>query len=537
LFLFALSFSDAYKILVYNSKYGHSHSYFMGRIADILAEAGHEVTSLVPILDETVPDGTTKSKVIHVQQDPRAVEEAKATRQDMDFYSMDSFSILAQLFVGRYLGKVFSYTCEKTLDEPGLIDKLRAETFDVMISEHFDMCGLGISHLIKPRAYIGASATEIMNHEYEEFGVPRSLSYNPGSYMTHLNVHSMWSRIKNIYAEFLINIFFHDTRTKVEAVFKNKFGKEFPDFVKLSSHSAYVFTNSEPLIDFAVPTLTRVIPIGGLNAKDPKPLDEKWSGILSSRPRAVLISFGSVVQSYMLPIEVKRNMLKTISSFPEITFIWKYEKDDEFAKGEAAKVKNLHLAKWQPQVDILNHPNLAVFITHGGMGSTQETAMRGVPGVFIPFFGDQPRNAGMMHHNELGIAIEKGELGDAVKLTAVLRELLENEKYRKNAKRIAAMLSKKPFSSKQQLVKYTEFAAEFGPSSALRPQSHDMSSIAYHNIDVVLFLVLISFGLALLLLYILLKKIFGKKGEKAKSAPQDSSSPDAISPLLPAKNN
>lgn len=77
---------------------------------------------------------------------------------------------------------------------------------------------------------------------------------------------------------------------QVEAVFKNKFGSQFPDFMvsfismnsqnggfflqTLSSHAAYVFTNSEPLIDFAVPTLSRVIPVGGLNAKDPKPLDE-----------------------------------------------------------------------------------------------------------------------------------------------------------------------------------------------------------------------------------------------------------------------
>ncbi|GMS85063.1 hypothetical protein PENTCL1PPCAC_7238, partial [Pristionchus entomophagus] len=517
LFLLAFSLSDSYKILVYNSKYGHSHSYFMGRIADVLVEAGHDVTSLIPILDETTPDGTTKSKIIHVQPDPRAVEEATATRKDMDFYSMDSFSVLAQLFVGRYLGKIFSYTCEKTLDEPGLIDKLRNEKFDVMISEHFDMCGLGISHLIKPRAYIGASATQIMNHEYEEFGVPRGRSYNPSSYMTHLNVHSMWSRLKNIYAEKLINLFFADSRSKVEAFFKNKFGSDFPDFMELSSHSAYVFINSEPLIDFAVPTISKVIPIGGLNAKDPKPLDETWTGILTLRPRAVLISFGSVVQSYMLPIEVKRSMLKMISSFPDVTFIWKYEKlEDEFSTGEAAKVENLHLAKWQPQVDILNHPNLAVFITHGGMGSTQETAMRGVPGVFIPFFGDQPRNAGMMHHNGFGIAIDKTEMGNAEKFTAVLRELLENEKYRNDAKRIAAMLAKKPFSSKQQLVKYTEFAAEFGPSSALRPQSHDMSFIEYHNIDVILFLVLISFGVGLLIIYILLKKIFGKSVEKKK---------------------
>lgn len=117
-------------------------------------------------------------------------------------------------------------------------------------------------------------------------------------------------------------------------------------------------------------------------------------------------------------------------------------------------------------------------------------------------------------------------------------------RYRNKAKRIAAMLAKKPFSSKQQLVKHTEFAAQFGaiwkeinnffllnysflmkkqldhpssgPSSALRPQSHDMSFVEYHNIDIVVVLVLISFGIGLLIIYILLKKIFGKRVVKTK---------------------
>ncbi|KAF8372828.1 hypothetical protein PRIPAC_79257, partial [Pristionchus pacificus] len=50
-----------------------------------------------------------------------------------------------------------------------------------------------------------------------------------------------------------------------------------------------------------------------------------------------------------------------------------------------------------------------------------------------------------------------------------------------NAKRISAMLRKRPFTAKEKFIKYTEFAAEFGPSKAFRPQSHDMNWIEYHN--------------------------------------------------------
>lgn len=35
-------------------------------------------------------------------------------------------------------------------------------------------------------------------------------------------------------------------------------------------------------------------------------------------------------------------------------------------------------------------------------------------------------------------------------------------RYAENSKRVARMLAKKPFSSKEKLLKYVDFAAEFG---------------------------------------------------------------------------
>lgn len=40
----------SHKILVYNSKYGHSHSNFLGNIADLLVDAGHDVVSALSSL-------------------------------------------------------------------------------------------------------------------------------------------------------------------------------------------------------------------------------------------------------------------------------------------------------------------------------------------------------------------------------------------------------------------------------------------------------------------------------------------------------
>lgn len=91
------------------------------------------------------------------------------------------------------------------------------------------------------------------------------------------------------------------------------------------SNVTYAFTNSEPLIDFGIPTISRVVHVGRLGVKEPQPLDDvrfssecdfketvvqHWSEVLSRRERAVLISFGSLAKSYLLRPEAKRAILK-----------------------------------------------------------------------------------------------------------------------------------------------------------------------------------------------------------------------------------
>ncbi|GMS94531.1 hypothetical protein PENTCL1PPCAC_16706, partial [Pristionchus entomophagus] len=477
-------FVDSFKILVYNSKFGHSHSTFLGQITDILAHAGHNVTSLLPIINSSIGDGTTKSFKIYVQSDP-VIKEFYDKQRQVNFFEIGMFSPIKPFAIGSMFANDFGRTCKKVIEEPGLIERLRAEKYDVMITENFDLCGMGISHAIAPKAVIGSSSTFLFGSQFDEFGVETAVSYRPNLISSGLDVHSIVSRFWNFYAEMSIRATFWFTRRAVNSVLKEHFGEDYPTIAEQSSNVAVVLTNSEPLIESAAPTTSRVINVPGIGAKAVKPLDKYWEGVLTQRDRTVLLSFGSFAKSTQMPEKWKRGIIRAIARFPETTFIWKYEDlDDNFAR-EASKVRNLVLTKWMPQVDILDHKNLALFITHGGMGSTRETALRGVPGLFIPVFFDQPRNAGMAEFNGLGRVYDKFELHDDEKMAEMIREMLENKKYRENARRFSKMLANKPFTSKELLIKHVEFAAEFGPSAALRPQSVDMNFIEYHNLDLI----------------------------------------------------
>ncbi|GMS85971.1 hypothetical protein PENTCL1PPCAC_8146, partial [Pristionchus entomophagus] len=474
-----ISLVHSYKIMVYNIRYSHSHSNFLGNVADILVEAGHNVTSFIPEVSSTVADGTTKSNIVRIPPVASVQALHKHLAVGSDYFEAGD---MVHLKMGTTLSRVFEAQCRETLKRMDIIEQLRDEKFDVYIVESADICGMALTELIKPKSIIMTGTTALYGHQFDEVGAPQPLSVTA---RIVLNPFSMLSRAHNLFVEAVTRYSYGQTRTKVLRIFREKFGNDFPDFAQITSHIAYCFTNTEPLIDVATPTISRVIPIGGLGAKQPKDLDEYWRGILSLRPRAVLISFGSLVQSKALAIDVKRSFLKTMQSFTDTTFIWKYEDlEDEFAKNEATKVENLVLSKWMPQNDLLNDSNVAAFITHAGMGSVMETVRRGVPALLIPIFADQHRNAGGLVHNKLGKVHSKFELNDHVKLSAALRELIEDESYRTQARHYSKMLAAKPFSSREQLIKYTEFAAEFGPSPALRPQSQDMTCIAYHNLDI-----------------------------------------------------
>ncbi|GMT23150.1 hypothetical protein PFISCL1PPCAC_14447, partial [Pristionchus fissidentatus] len=238
----------------------------------------------------------------------------------------------------------------------------------VYFVEGMDICGLMLTHLIKPKATIIVSTSMIHGEQHNDVGIPQILSFNPSPNVASHNVHSLWDRLWNFYADLLIRELLRPSRNSITQLFRSRFGNEFPSIKDIVSNVSFVFTNTEPLIDFAIPTVSRLVHVGGLGARQPQKLNNHWKEVLSRRERTVLISFGSTAKSYLMKPKLKIAILKTISRFPDITFIWKYEMpEDEFATREAAKVENLVLTKWMPQNDLLADPHLAAFISHGGM--------------------------------------------------------------------------------------------------------------------------------------------------------------------------
>ncbi|GMT15133.1 hypothetical protein PFISCL1PPCAC_6430, partial [Pristionchus fissidentatus] len=272
------------------------------------------------------------------------------------------------------------------------------------------------------------------------------------------------------------------------------------------ARSSLVLTNMEPVMEFAFPTLKKVIDIGGIVATKVKPLNEHWNSILSLRSRSILISFGSIARSSTLSIETKRGIVKALSNFHDITFIWKYETpDDQFASLEVAEVKNVVLSAWTPQNDLLSDSRVVGFVSHAGAGSVMEAATAAVPTIFVPLFAEQPRNAAMMEKNGVAVVYDKNHLHDTEKLTEALRNIIESKEMGSAATRMSLYLSKRPFSPRELLVKNVEFIAATGTIPSFHPDSIEMSFVELHNLDIIALFFFILLIISLVIFRVLKK--------------------------------
>jgi len=73
------------------------------------------------------------------------------------------------------------------------------------------------------------------------------------------------------------------------------------------------------------------------------------------------------------------------------------------------------------------HPNVKLFISHGGISSVYEAVDAGVPVLGFPLFYDQPRNIDNLVEAGMAISMDLMSMQKDIFLTNVL-ELISNEK-------------------------------------------------------------------------------------------------------------
>ncbi|KAL3532863.1 hypothetical protein ACH5RR_006384 [Cinchona calisaya] len=123
----------------------------------------------------------------------------------------------------------------------------------------------------------------------------------------------------------------------------------------------------------------------------------------------VYISFGTVISPPPDEIVALANALETC----EVPFLWslKDHAKKHLPEGfiDRARNNNGKFVTWAPQVRVLEHGAVGVFVTHCGWNSILESISFGVPLICRPFFGDQKLNSRMVQDGwKIGLKVDGG---------------------------------------------------------------------------------------------------------------------------------
>ncbi|XP_049817462.1 UDP-glycosyltransferase UGT5-like [Aethina tumida] len=483
---------NASKILCVFNMASPSHYILGSAYAKALAEKGHDVTVVSPFEEKNPPkNGTLRSIVLtgFKEDHEKLLEEADHFNNDKPTFAK----------VALILSKIVHMT-EKTLQHPNFQELINSdEKFDVVVIEQFfndALKGLA-SHFDAPLILFNSVGAN--NFVNPLVGNPSPPSYIPDMMQDFSSNMSFFQRVKNtlsIQALSLVNYFYiYPAHGKL----MKKYIPRASDYTEVIYNASLVFLNSDPSINMAVPKVPCMIDIGGLHVQQPKQLPADLKAFLDGAKEGVIyFSMGSNLRSKNLPIEKRQSLLNVFSKL-KLKILWKWE--DDVLPGQP---KNVKLNKWLPQPDVLAHPNVKLFITHGGYLSTTEAIYHGKPVLAIPVFADQFLNSKNLELQGYGKHIPFIDLNEE-NLSRVLDELLNNPEYARHAQRGSKIMRDKIVNPKDAAVYWTEYVIRHQGASHLKVAGVNLPLYKYLLLDVYLFLTVVV--LSVIYLLILLKRI------------------------------
>lgn len=501
----------AYNYLVVSPVFGYSHIKFMNKVADTLANAGHNVTLLQTYVYEhwgTIRVAKNKNIEIvdyHNKDAPNHEQSASVFKffWDSEVVNNPITGAIAPMFI---LYDEFKPMCDKVLTDKELHKWILSKNFDGYVAEAFDFCSLYLGDHLKLNLLPMFSTIKNMPASHA-IGEPSLLNYSPSLHTNYGPEQTVFDRLQDITAFTSFHYAFSNLYERQYYQAYSLLNGDVRSWRDIVQTATFFFYNNNPYIGFPMPTLAKSVEIGGFTIDPPKhvELDAEFDKILNLRKSTVLISFGTVVQSADMPDTFKDGLIKMFSNLPETIFIWKYEVEDEsFTKRLS---DNVILKKWVPQPELLADPRLNVFITHGGLGSTLEVAYSGKPSLMIPIFGDQLLNAKMLSRHGGAVSYDKYELVDSKKLTETVREVISNKKYNEAALLLAEILQNQPITPRDNLLKHAEFVAKFGRVHALEPYNVHYNFIKYYMLDAYA-IIIFSIVLVLYLFHLFVKFVY-----------------------------
>nr|CAD7256361.1 unnamed protein product [Timema shepardi] len=396
--------------------------------------------------------------------------------------------------------------CELMLSHPQVKELISSQEND----QHFDLIFLemvttpGIFGFIHrfPVPSIGIASLPAFGINYDSVGNPNLPAYAPDVFLPYSDRMAFFERMHSMFFLLWLKYYFYYTVIPTQdAIARRHFGESMPYLGDLHFKPSMLFVTTDFIFHSPRPNVPAVVQLSGLHINSPKPLPKDLKDFMDTAPEGVIyFSLGSNVRSDTMDAQKRQIFLEVFSELPGYHVLWKWESDSL-----PGQPKNVKLAKWLPQQDVLRHPKVKVFITQGGLQSLEEAITMGVPLIGIPFFADQDFNVKRIVERGIGLKIEFTDVTKESVLKS-LKNIIYDNSFRENIKRISVLREDMPDKPLERAVWWTEYVLRHKGAPHLRTAAVDMPWYQFLLLDVIAFLLMTAITV-LLVLYLFIRKL------------------------------
>ncbi|XP_042586983.1 UDP-glucuronosyltransferase 1A5-like isoform X5 [Cyprinus carpio] len=484
LYLFCLGSAEAGKLLVIPA-FG-SHWTGMKPLVEELGRRGNQVVVVIP------EEGLNMAPAKHTTTLTYPVPYTKAQLQDSmkagleKLLSLDVSTDLArfQSFINTMdmLKVIVSRNAEGLLSNKDWMKKLQEYNFDAILTDPFETAGvIAAEYLSIPAIYMQTSHPCGVDALASQCPAPASYVPQPLTHFTDRM--NLWQRSVNLVRTLLQPMACERMFARADEIASHVLQRK-TSMVEIMSRAGLWFMHFDFAFELPRPLMPNMVTIGGMDSKKAEPLSQELEEFVngSGEHGFVVFTLGSMVSQ--LPEAKARVFFEAFRQIPQ-RVLWRHT-----GPVPENAPKNVKLMKWLPQNDLLGHPKVKAFITHGGSHGIYEGIYHGVPLVMLPLFGDQGDNVQRLVSRGVAETLSIYDL-TSEKLLVALRKVINDKSYKEKMTELSAIHRDRPIEPLDLAVFWTEFVMRHKGAVHLRPAAHELNWIQYHSLDVIGFLILI----------------------------------------------
>ncbi|XP_037024343.1 UDP-glycosyltransferase UGT5-like [Bradysia coprophila] len=494
--------ANGYRILGIFIHIGGSHFHTFYPIMNGLAQNGNDVTvlSYFPVTDS---HANYKQFIF----DGIPVINSSINLNELPPPSRSMYTLIHEFYE---LAAEGDLVCQAALNSSLIDDILRVHQnnpFDLVVTEIFNTeCMLGVIHKMNV-PYVGLTSCGLFPYHFDRVAMPDTPSYITSIYVGSSDEMNFYERLLNWMSMKVFKLMYRMVEEQDNRLLKAKFGDGIPDVHDLAKNIQLLLTSQHFSMSGSRPLSPQVVEIGGIHIQPEKEIPSRFKSVLDNSPQGViLISWGSHLNASSMPASKLASIQSALKRL-NYQVIWKWELDVM-----PRKPNNVLISRWLPQRDLLCHPNVRLFWSHGGNLGTTESVWCGVPALITPFYGDQFVNSAYLKKRGMADTLLYEDLDEPDRVYDALLKLL-NPRYAERAKIVSSNLRNRPMTPSETAVWWIQYILANG-SEFIKSPATDMSWFVYYSLDVV-FVLSCIFVLAVYIIVLPLKVLI-KRASRSK---------------------